>query len=254
MTLTDCSAPLPISIVIFDATGITSDLLKRAFSKQPEYNVVGCPKSIEETLRIVIAKEPDTVIISAFEHSGSVAAIELLDQLSLIGSAAHAVILSANLTNEKTVAYFRAQARGVLSGSSADFAVLCKCVSCVHSGQIWANSEQLVCLIESLSQPKALRIVNANGKPILTAREEDILHLLAEGLSNRDIATTLKLSEHTIKNHLIHIFDKLGVSSRMEAVVYSFNHGAVPMRPGKRVYFAEKMSSRGANGAIAVNQ
>jgi DNA-binding NarL/FixJ family response regulator len=111
MTLTYCSASLPISIVIFDVTGITSDLLRRAFSKQPGYNVVGCPKSIEETLRVVIEREPDIAVISAFERSGSVTAIELLDQLSLIGSAAHAVILSANLTNEETVAYFRAQAR-----------------------------------------------------------------------------------------------------------------------------------------------
>ena len=253
MIFTDRSVPSRISIVIFDATGITSDLLKRAFSRQPEYNVVGCPKSIEETLRIVIEKEPDTVIISTFERSGSVVAIELLDQLSLIGSAAHAVILSANLTNDETVAYFRAQARGVLSGSSADFAALCKCVACVHSGQIWANSEQLVCLIQSLSQPKTFRIVNAKGKPILTAREEDILHLLAEGLSNRDIATTLKLSEHTIKNHLFHVFDKLGVSSRMEAVVYSFNHVGVPKRVAKRICSAEKISSRRANEAVAVN-
>jgi DNA-binding NarL/FixJ family response regulator len=254
MTLTDCSASLPISVVIFDATGITSDLLRRAFSKQPEYNVVGCPKSIEETLRIVIEKEPDTVIVSAFERSGSVAAIELLDQLSRIGSAAHAVILSANLTNEETVAYFRAQARDVLSGASADFSALCKCVSCVHSGQIWANSEQLVCLIESLSQPNEFRIVNAKGKPILTTREEEILHFLAEGLSNRDIATALNLSEHTVKNHLFHVFNKLGVSSRMEAVVYSFNHGAVRKQSAKRTSSAEKIPSVRANGAIAVNQ
>ncbi len=171
-----------------------------------------------------------------------------------MGSAAHAVILSANLTNEETVAYFRDQARGVLSGANADFSALCKCVTCVHSGQIRANSEQLVCLIESLSQPKAFRIVNAKGKPILTSREEEILHFFAEGLSNRDIATTLNLSEHTIKNHLFHIFDRLGVSSRMEAVVYSFNHGEVPKRPAKRVCTAEKISSRRANGTIAVNQ
>jgi DNA-binding NarL/FixJ family response regulator len=254
MPPSESSVQSPISIVVFDATGITSDLLKRAFSKQPEYNVVGCPKGIEETLRIVIEKEPDTVIISAFERSGSVAAIELLDQLSLIGSTVRTIILSANLTNEETVAYFRAQARGVLSGSSADFSLLCKCVSCVHSGQIWANSEQLVCLIEALSQRKVFSTVNAKGKPILTAREEEILQLVADGLSNRDIAITLNLSEHTIENHLFHIFDKLGVSSRMEAVVYSFNHGAFAERPAKKICSAEKTFSHRANDAIAVNQ
>jgi DNA-binding CsgD family transcriptional regulator len=96
--------------------------------------------------------------------------------------------------------------------------------------------------------------LNAKGLAILTAREEDILHLLAEGLSNRDIATTLKLSEHTIKNHLFHVFDKLGVSSRMEAVVYSFNHVEVPKRAAKRACSAEEVPLRRATGAIAINQ
>jgi DNA-binding NarL/FixJ family response regulator len=56
---------------------------------------------------------------------------------------------------------------------------------------------------------------------LLTKREEDVVRLLAEGLQNRDIARELKLSEHTIKNYLFHIFDKLGVSSRVELVLYA---------------------------------
>ena len=184
------SVPQPISIVIFDVAGITSDLLQRAFWERPEFMVIGCPKSIEEALRLAVEKQPDAIIISAFENKGSLIAIELLDGLALIGSTARAVILSASLTDREVVAYFRAQARGLLSGSSADFASLCKCVTCVHSGQIWANSEQLLCLVQSLAQPTTGRIMDAKGLPILTAREEDILHLLAEGLSNRDIATT----------------------------------------------------------------
>ncbi len=237
MTFFDRSVSEQISILIYDATGITADLLERAFSRQPEYEVVGCPKSIEDTLRMAAEKQPDTIIISAFERSGALSATELLGELSSSGSTAHAVILSANLTNEEAVGYLRAQARGVLSGSSADFATLCKCVTCVHSGQIWANSEQLVCLLQSLSQPKTFRIVNADGLPVLSVREHEVLHLLAEGLSNRDLASALKLSEHTIRNHLFHIFDKLGVSSRMEAVAYAFSRKS-PVQSTKPAYSA----------------
>ena len=244
----------PISIVIFDVTGITSDLLQRAFLELPEFVVVGCPKTVEETLRIAVEKQPDAVIIIAFENKGSLIAIELLDGLTLIGSTARAVILSASLTDREVIAYFRAQARGLLSGSSADFASLCKCVSCVHSGQIWANSEQLLCLVQSLAQPKAGRIMDSKGIPILTAREHEVLRLLAEGMTNRDIALLLKLSEHTVKNHVFHIFDKLGVSSRMEAVVYSFNHMEAPERFPRGVRSAVKMSSHFGDDAIAVNE
>ena len=244
----------PISIVIFDVTGITSDLLQRAFFELPEFVVVGCPKTVEETLRIAVEKQPDAVIIIAFENKGSLIAIELLDGLTLIGSTARAVILSASLTDREVIAYFRAQARGLLSGSSADFASLCKCVTCVHSGQIWANSEQLLCLVRSLAQPKACRIMDAKGIPILTVREHEVLRLLAEGMTNRDIALLLKLSEHTVKNHVFHIFDKLGVSSRMEAVVYSFNHMEAPERFPRGVRSAVKMSSHFGDDAIAVNE
>jgi DNA-binding NarL/FixJ family response regulator len=56
---------------------------------------------------------------------------------------------------------------------------------------------------------------------LLTAREQQVLHLLADGLSNLELATVLRLSEHTVKNHLFRIYDKLGVSNRMEAVLYA---------------------------------
>ncbi|HZU09591.1 MAG TPA: response regulator transcription factor [Pseudacidobacterium sp.] len=137
------------------------------------------------------------------------------------------IVLSSNLTKEHVIGFFRAQARGVLASDLTDFATLCKCITCVHKGQIWANSEQLGYLIESLSGSKALRIVDSRGEAILSAREEEVLHLLAEGLTNREMAASLHLSEHTIKNHLFHIFDKLGVSSRTEAILYAMSRRMV---------------------------
>src|SRR5664279_2032349 len=116
---------------------------------------------------------------------------------------------------------FRAGARGVFCLSQATFKSLCRCVEQVHAGQIWADSSELSEVIESFSQLAPLRVVNANGMRLLTKREEDVVRLLAEGLQNRDIAQELKLSEHTVKNYLFHIFDKLGVSSRVELVLYA---------------------------------
>jgi DNA-binding NarL/FixJ family response regulator len=72
-----------------------------------------------------------------------------------------------------------------------------------------------------VSRPKSTDVTDAKGRPLLTAREQQVLHLLADGLSNSELATMLRLSEHTIKNHLFRIYDKLGVSNRMEAVLYA---------------------------------
>ena len=80
-------------------------------------------------------------------------------------------------------------------------------------------------MLESVSQVPSLRMVNATGHKILTPREEQVVALIADGLSNREIALELSLSEHTVKKYLFRIFDKLGISSRVELVLYAMNHG-----------------------------
>jgi len=104
--------------------------------------------------------------------------------------------------------------------AQSSFKLLRRCVEQVHAGQIWANSSELAEVVEALSRLAPVRVVNADGMRLLTKREEEVVHLVAEGLQNREIATKLKLSEHTVKNYLFHIFDKLGVSSRVELVLY----------------------------------
>jgi DNA-binding NarL/FixJ family response regulator len=66
--------------------------------------------------------------------------------------------------------------------------------------------------------------LGADGATLLTKREEDLLHLVADGLGNRDIARQLNLSENTVKNYMFRIFDKLGVSSRVELVLYALSN------------------------------
>ena len=68
-------------------------------------------------------------------------------------------------------------------------------------------------------------MLNASGRSLLTPREEQVVALVAEGLGNRHIARELNLSEHTIKKYLFHIFEKLGISTRVELVLYAVNNG-----------------------------
>ena len=103
--------------------------------------------------------------------------------------------------------------------------MLCKCITCVSQGQIWINSEQTQFLLDALSEVLTLRVVNANGRMLLTPREEQVVALVADGLSNREAAGELGLSEHTIKKYLLRIFDKLGISTRVELVLYAVAHG-----------------------------
>ncbi len=102
--------------------------------------------------------------------------------------------------------------------------MLCKCISCVHDGEIWANSSQIKLALEALAEAPQLKIVDNGGRALLTERQMQIVRCVADGLTNREIADALNLSEHTVKNYMFRIFDKLGVSTRVEVVLYAYSH------------------------------
>jgi DNA-binding NarL/FixJ family response regulator len=91
----------------------------------------------------------------------------------------------------------------------------------VHEGQVWANNQQLQFAIEVLTESAPSAIVDAKGAHLLTKRELSVVQLVAEGLSNRDISHQLRLSEHTVRNYLFRIFNKVGVSTRLELAIYA---------------------------------
>lgn len=121
---------------------------------------------------------------------------------------------------------FRSGARGLFCLADSSFQLFCECIERVHRGEIFATAEQLNYLLESVCQVPSLRVVSARGEKLLTSREEQVVALVSDGLSNRDVASELGLSEHTVKKYLFRIFEKLGISSRVELVLYALNHGA----------------------------
>jgi DNA-binding NarL/FixJ family response regulator len=98
-------------------------------------------------------------------------------------------------------------------------------VHCVFQGQVWINRQQMTYVLDALSEVPTLRVVNSTGRFLLTPREEQVVALVADGMTNRGVAVELGLSEHTIKKYLLRIFDKVGISSRVELVLYAMSHG-----------------------------
>jgi len=103
--------------------------------------------------------------------------------------------------------------------------MLCKCISAVHQGQIWANTDQMQVLLEALEAQAPAQAANAIPKEDnrLSKREKEVLACVADGLKNREIATQLRLSEHTVKNYLFRLCDKVGSSGRVELMLYALN-------------------------------
>jgi DNA-binding NarL/FixJ family response regulator len=149
----------------------------------------------------------------------------LLRRLHIAYPGVAKVLLLDSYDREMVVNAFRSGARGLFCFSESSFRLLCRCIQVVQRGQVWANAEQIDYLIELVSQVPSLRVINSRGAKLLTPREEQVVALVAEGLSNREVAQELALSEHTIKKYLFRIFDKLGISTRVELVLYALAHG-----------------------------
>jgi DNA-binding CsgD family transcriptional regulator len=94
--------------------------------------------------------------------------------------------------------------------------MFCKCISAVHKGEIWAASRDLSVAMNALASTPVVRAVNANGLNLLSKRELEVVQCVVQGFTNQEIADRMGLSRHTIKNYLFRVFDKLGVSSRVE--------------------------------------
>jgi len=136
------------------------------------------------------------------------------------------VLLLDNSERDTVLNAFRSGVRGLFSFSESSLRLLSKCIHSVHRGQIWASNEHLEYLLQAVTQVPSLRVVNSNGINLLTPREEQVVALVADGLGNREVARELGLSEHTVKKYLFRIFDKLGVSTRVELVLYAVTRGA----------------------------
>jgi DNA-binding NarL/FixJ family response regulator len=131
------------------------------------------------------------------------------------------IILDSNKPT-MVVEAFRAGASGIFSRDQSS-ELLCKCIHAVHKGQVWASSKELHFVIDALGPALQAKSISLRATGLLTKREEGVVHLVAEGMTNRDISQELKLSEHTVRNYLFRIFNKVGTSNRLELALYAID-------------------------------
>jgi DNA-binding NarL/FixJ family response regulator len=214
-----------IAVLIADSNRMQAQLLTNALRRRSEFRISTCAVDTVSILQAV-PLVPAKVVVLSLNHSLSIASqMAALRRVHLSHPSVAKVLLVESYDRELVVSAFRSGARGIFCISDTHFRLLCRCIQRIAGGQIWANTEQLNFLLDLVSEVPSLRVVNSRGGQMLTPREEQVVALVAEGLSNRDTARELDLSEHTVKKYLFRIFDKLGISSRVELVLYAVNHG-----------------------------
>ena len=182
--------------------------------------VVTCAVSREQIIDAMKSQHVDIALVSENLEEGPLAGFRVLNDLRTSHPKTRVVILLNSLRDELVVDAFRGGAKGVFCRSET-WQRLCKCITCVHQGQIWANSHHLHCLLDALINSTPLRLVSSQGRRLLTKREDEVVKLVADGLSNRNVAQKLGLTEHTVSIYLFRIYEKLGISSRVELVLYA---------------------------------
>jgi DNA-binding NarL/FixJ family response regulator len=211
----------PINLLISDDSHMGCELLKSSLKRsRPDFNVVGCAVTRSEIIDSMNAHSVDVALISESLQDGPLMGFEALDELHAAFPKTRTIVLLKSAPHDLVVDAFRGGAKGVFCRAEP-LQALCKCIHSVHQGQIWANSHQLHFVLEALVNAKPLRVVNSAGHELLTKRENDVVNLVVDGLSNREVAQKLDLSEHTVSNYLFRVYEKLGISSRVELVLYA---------------------------------
>jgi two-component system nitrate/nitrite response regulator NarL len=211
-----------IRILVADDTRLHTTLLADALKRDGAFEVMGSDS--QELISRAHLHNIDVLLLSSDldEHPGR--GFEVLRQVRALHPDVRAVVLLDSSKNESVLEAFRAGARGLLSRQES-IVTLSKCIRSVHEGQIWADSQQLGLLVRAVVSSRGAPAINAHSMAQLSKREMEIVDCVALGLSNRKIAERLGLSQHTVKNYLFKVYDKLGVSSRVELLSLAIDHG-----------------------------
>jgi two-component system nitrate/nitrite response regulator NarL len=213
-----------IRVLAADNTSMNTQLLVDALAREGQFHVAGSASKPADILARAKKELPHVALISARQGDNGEAGFALCREIRSASPATRAILLLDSSERAAVIEAFRSGARGVFFRTES-LRLLAKCILCVHQGQVWAGNGELHYLLEAVTEPAPIRLHSANGNALLSPRELDVVNCLAEGLSNREIAQRLTLTEHTVKNYLFRIFDKLGVSSRIEVVLYALSGG-----------------------------
>ena len=220
-----------IRVLAADNTAMNTQMLMEALSRDGQFSMMGSGSKAADLLAVAKRERPHVALISALQGENSLAGFTLCREICSASPATRVVMLLDSSERTAVTEAFRSGARAVFCRTES-LKLLAKCILCIHQGQVWASSHELLYLLAAVAEPVPMRICSATGNSLLSARELEVVRCVAEGLTNREIATRLSLREHTVKNYLFRIFDKLGVSSRVEVVLYALAGGGAPQGSG----------------------
>jgi DNA-binding NarL/FixJ family response regulator len=218
-----------IRILIADDHSIFRDGVRKLLEAEGGFTIVGEATNGTEALDLVNELRPDVLLldISMPELTG----LEVLRRLPKQTAPLRTILLTASVEKSEIIEALLLGAHGIVPKQSAS-RMLFKSIRTVMAGEFWVSRDLVSDLVETLRGPSSSGV---GAKTMgLTRRELEVIAAVVEGQVNKDIAQTFHISEYTVKHHLTRIFDKLGVSNRVELAMFAVNHELVKIAEGMR--------------------
>lgn len=208
-----------IRVVVVDDHEVLATSLARALELEPDIETVGTAGSLAEAERLIRGAAPDVLLLDHRLPDGD--GVEAMGRLQALRPAMRVVVLTASTLDQVMVAAVEAGASGFLS-KTRSLEEVAGAVRAAAAGEAVISPEMLARLLPRLNRS------GGGARPTLTDREQEVLELLAEGLTNAAIAERLTVSVHTVRNHVANLSGKLGARSKLEALSIALREGLLP--------------------------
>lgn len=213
-----------IRVLVADDHTIFREGLCRLLEAEADISVIGQARSGRECVEMTGKLKPDVVLLDLKmpDQDG----LTVLSELGGVESPVRTIVLTASEDEQDYVETVKRGARGIVLKQAATERLL-EGIRKVHRGEIWIDQRVAAEVMKAMTRPGPAA-GGAGEKALLTPREGEIVTLVTQGFRNKEIAERLSISEQTVKNHLQNIYDKLGVSDRLELALYALHHKLVP--------------------------
>ena len=213
-------APAAIRVLIVDDHGVVREGLRAYLELESDIEVVGEARDGQEAVRRTEELHPDVVLMDLVMPNMD--GVDATTHIKQTLPDTHVIILTSFLEDERVVPAIRAGATSYLLKDVAA-GELARAIRGARAGQAQLHPEVARRLMQQVTAPK-----KTDAAAQLTEREREVLRLLADGRSNKEIARSLVVSERTVKGHVSNILGKLGLQDRTQAALYAVRHGLAP--------------------------
>lgn len=217
--------PATVTVLIADDDPIVRQAVKSVLDVSGGFEVVGEAEDGKMAAELVKKSDPDILLLDLLMPN--LPGLEALRAITTVGSEVRTVLLCSAISAKQVLEALQLGARGVVLKKKV--AELIPALEAVIRGQYWIESQSVSNVVEVVQQlaasnPQSSQSPNRFG---LTARETEIISFITQGCMNRDIASSLSITEETVKRHLTNIFNKVGMSNRLELALFAIEHGLV---------------------------